>query len=259
MKVLKIFGWVLFGILLLFLIVEYNSFRYYHSDKFHNLRTYLGYSLSQYSSVYYKKPDSIGAFIDYLKSQDKTVASSFHVDDINYLNKNKLYLKFKQIKDSNVNILYHTGFDHTDNHPESALLDYDTLSFLQYLLRPKGDILIAWANYVDICNSERLNFEFYKKGIYTADQNIKPIIDSVYNNVWNYANNELTFSDTTYLLFRFYYDQNKWKGKLLCNWSGLDSVNTAEIKNKFEYELDRSQMNIYADSLIHYFAIRKIR
>jgi len=68
MKVFKLIAGLLTGILMIYLFVEFNSYRYYRSDKFQNLRTYLGYSLSLYSSIYYKKPDSIGAFIDYLKS-----------------------------------------------------------------------------------------------------------------------------------------------------------------------------------------------
>ncbi len=134
-------------------------------------------------------------------------------------------------------------------------MDYDKLSFLQYLIRPKGDITITWSKYINICDAGQLNYEFYKKGFYTSDKNIEPIINSVYDSVWNYAQKKLNFSKTTYLLFKFYYNQNTWKGKLLCNWNNLDSLSIAIIKNKFESELDRSQMNVYADSLIYYFAI----
>ena len=236
---------------LVFFSIQYSIFKNYTSSEFNYLRIYLSQNLQNYYFGYYKIPENIDSFIEYLKQQEESEIDELSISSIDYIINEKENLRIIQNQESKLIVLYHTGFDGIDNKYEGRIIEYDSLSFIQFLYRPKGDINITWTSYITICESQLFNnYFFYKDGLLTKPIEIRDIMfDKVYPEVRWYMAKKYTRTDTIFLLYKYKFIDSQWEGELVCNWEDIDSSFTTEVNQRFLKQLNKSRLDMYADSM----------
>lgn len=241
---------ILIIIPLVFFSIQYSIFKNYTSSEFNDLRIYLSQNLQNYYLDYNTKPKSIKYFIENLLEQQDSEMDLLSVKSIDYLMDEKDNLRIKQISDTNLLVIYHIGFDDVDNRYEGEIIDYDSLTFFQFLMKPEGDINITWTSYITICEGERINYLFYKDGLLTKPIEIRDIMfDTVYPEVRKHIAEKYARTDTIFLLYKYKYLNFMWDGELVCNWEDIDSSFTTEVQQNFLKQLNTSRLDMYADSM----------
>jgi hypothetical protein len=173
---------------------------------------------------------------------------------INKLTIDKGVFRVKFISDSNTLVVYHIGFDGIDSGLSSVILEFEEMSFRQYLVKPKGDIIIAWAKFFDYCEVPYLTYKFFYNGIPVSSQDIETIMfDHINPSMHQFISSVMFDQEYIFLLYTFYSENegNLWKGSLLCNWSETDNKDVDLIEAEFCNRLNDSDLQLYADSVIY--------
>jgi hypothetical protein len=248
---------VVIGILiaLIAIAIEYHNFRFYNSSEYIKFRGELFLTLSRIDndSIFWRS-----ASIDDLLNEIKETAEYTKIEELNVFYRQvsdiKNQLRIKYLSDSNTVIIYNIGFDGIDNKLNSKIFYYDSLSFIEYLLKPKGDILINGITFPDQCLNAKVMMEYFKNGQQISDTLVFPVfVEAIKPSINRYIENTFPQEKKIHILLNL--SKNKlgqWQGKVNCNWSNSsDSVNH-QILEKFENEIAVSQLDALADSIIQF-------
>lgn len=250
--------WLILTFILLVLIGSWmiNSFftfRYYKSVDFKHHRIFLGKELQRFYSLYYFTPNSIDDFLFFLENEtDKS--TRFYESSIKILKNSKNQLRIKHIKNENLFKIYDIGFDNTDNYLNTKIIDYDSISFAKYLLKPKGDIIISWGQFLDICEGQKFVLDYYRNGINFKSTFVDSIMRyQIGQPVNSYIDNAFPECKTVNLLFSLVNKDNRWQIKLICNWHNYDTSFINHFKSVIQNAVDTTMLSDHVDSL--YFPV----
>lgn len=244
---------VLFGFVGFCMINSFSTFRFYKSVEFKQYRIFLGKELQRYYTLYYSTPNSIDDFISFLENEtDKS--TRFYESSMKILKNNKDQLRTKLVKNEHLFNIYDIGFDEIDDQLNTKVINLDSISFAKYLFKPKGDILISWVQFLDICEGEKFILDYYRNGINFKSK----LVDSILRNqigqpVNTYINDNYPELKTVNLLFSLVNKNNRWQIKLICNWHNYDTSFINHFKAVIQKAANRTMLSEHVDSL--YFPV----